>query len=106
MYEGGSQNAARRYRRTTRMDSGKATVQALVVHPTAGAIQEPAKPAGTATEATTIHSATAMGAGTATATVAAAAATTVGTKYATKLEPRAQLAKSVEEMTVRGNEEY
>ena len=87
------------------MDSGETTVQAIVVHPTAGAIQEPAKPAGTASEATT-RSTTAMGAGTATATVAAAAATTVGTKYATKLEPRAQLAKSVEEMTVRGNEEY
>ena len=87
------------------MDSGETTVQAIVVHPTAGAVQEPAKPAGTAAEATT-RSTTTMGAGTATATVAAAAATTVGTKYATKLEPRAQLAKSVEEMTVRGNEEY
>ena len=80
MYESGPQNDARRYRRTTWMDSCEATVQTLVVYPTAGAVQESAKPAGTTTKATTIPSTTAMGAGPTAAAVASTAATTMGTK--------------------------
>ena len=55
--------------------------------------------------ATTVPPATAVGAGPTATTVEATTTTAMGTEQTTKLEPGGELATTVEEMTVRGDEE-
>ena len=62
------------------MDSCEAVEQALVVHPTTGAVQTTTKSAGVTATAAAVPSTTTMGAGPVAATVEAASATAMGTK--------------------------